>query len=85
MQGELLNNETIVTIAKKYNKSAAQIILRWDVQNEVITIPKSVKRERMIANADLFDFELTTFEMIELNNMNMDTRVGPDPDTFDFA
>ena len=85
MQGELLNNETIVTIAKKYNKSAAQIILRWDVQNEVITIPKSVKRERMIANADLFDFELTTFEMIELNNMNMDTSVGPDPDTFDFA
>lgn len=39
----------------------------------------------MIANADLFDFELTTLEMAALNNMNMDTRVGPDPDTFDFA
>ncbi len=85
MQGGLLEDETISKIATKYGKSNAQVILRWDVQNGVITIPKSVRRERMMQNADIFDFTLTDEEMALINEMNREQRVGPNPDEFDFA
>lgn len=85
MQGGLLEDETIAKIATKYGKSIAQVILRWDVQNGVITIPKSVRRERMMQNADIFDFTLTDAEMAIINSMNVEQRVGPNPDDFDFA
>ncbi|MGE7690926.1 aldo/keto reductase [Lysinibacillus sp. NPDC097214] len=85
MQGGLLNHETISTIAEKYGKSNAQVILRWDIQNGIITIPKSVRKERMIQNADIFDFTLTDEEMAIINDMNLDQRVGPNPNDFDFA
>jgi len=81
--GELLNNEIIGKIAEKYNKSIAQVIIKWDLQNGVITIPKSVKEERIIANADVFDFELSVEDMATINGMNKDYRTGPDPDEFD--
>ncbi|WP_078408505.1 aldo/keto reductase [Priestia abyssalis] len=84
MQGELLNNETLKEIAEKYNKSVAQVILRWDLQNEVVTIPKSIKEHRIIENADIFDFELTREDMNKIDALNEDRRVGPDPDNFDF-
>lgn len=83
-QGELLREPTIVEIAEKHQKSSAQIILRWDLQNEVVTIPKSIKEHRIIENADIFDFELTTEEMETINGLNKNERVGPDPDNFDF-
>jgi diketogulonate reductase-like aldo/keto reductase len=82
MQGELLGEATLAEIGQKYNKSVAQIILRWDVQNEVVTIPKSVKPERIKENSDIFDFELTTEEMTLINQLNEDRRVGPNPDDF---
>lgn len=82
MQGELLEEPTLAEIGKKYGKSVAQVILRWDIQNEVVTIPKSVKPERMKENADIFDFELTTEEMALINGLNEDRRVGPNPDEF---
>ncbi len=85
MQGGLLEDETISKIAAKYGKSNSQVILRWDVQNGVITIPKSVRRERMIQNANIFDFTLTEAEMAIINAMNLEQRVGPNPDEFDFA
>jgi len=85
MQGGLLEDATIAQIATKYGKSIAQVILRWDVQNGVITIPKSVRRERMMQNADIFDFQLTDEEMAMINAMNLEQRVGPNPDEFDFA
>lgn len=83
-QGELLSEPTIVEIAEKHGKSPAQIILRWDLQNGVVTIPKSIKEHRIIENADSFDFELSTEDMDRLNSLNKDERVGPDPDNFDF-
>lgn len=83
-QGELLAEPTIVEIAEKHNKSSAQIILRWDLQNEVVTIPKSIKEHRLIENADIFDFELSAEDMDVLNSLNKNERVGPDPDNFDF-
>lgn len=81
MQGKLLDNEVLAEIAGKYNKSVAQIILRWDLQSEVVTIPKSIKEHRIIENADIFDFELSKEDMEKINALNKDERVGPDPET----
>ncbi|WP_174729014.1 aldo/keto reductase [Mesobacillus harenae] len=83
-QGELLSEPVIIKIAEKHGKSAAQIILRWDLQNEVVTIPKSIKEHRIIENADIFDFELTAEEMKQLNGLNKNERIGADPDNFNF-
>jgi methylglyoxal/glyoxal reductase len=83
-QGELLSEPTIVEIAEKHKKSPAQVILRWDLQNGVITIPKSIKEHRIIENAAIFDFELSGEDMDRLNSLNKNERVGPDPDNFDF-
>lgn len=71
-------------IAKNHGKTAAQVILRWDLQNGVIAIPKSTKAQRIAENADIFGFELTAEEMIQIAGLNKNTRVGPDPDNFDF-
>lgn len=84
MVGKLFDNEILKEIAHNHNKSIAQIILRWDIQNEVITIPKSTKVGRIIENSQIFDFELTNEEVEKINSLNQDLRVGPDPDNFDF-
>ncbi|WP_404469917.1 aldo/keto reductase [Sutcliffiella horikoshii] len=84
MQGQLLDNEVLKEIADAHNKSVAQVILRWDLQNGVVTIPKSVKEHRIKENADIFDFELSADEMQKIHALNEDKRVGPDPDNFDF-
>ncbi|EJP83946.1 aldo/keto reductase [Bacillus thuringiensis] len=84
MQGQLLDNETLQAIAEKHGKTTAQVILRWDLQNGIITIPKSTKEHRIIANADVFNFELTKEDMETIDALNENHRVGPDPDNFDF-
>ncbi|MCY8233298.1 aldo/keto reductase [Priestia endophytica] len=84
MQGELLQNEELTHIAKHHGKSVAQIILRWDVQNGVITIPKSTKEHRIIENANIFDFQLTKEEMQQISSLNENRRVGPNPNEFNF-
>jgi len=84
MQGQLLDNEGLAAIAAKYKKSVAQIILRWDLQNGIVTIPKSTKEHRIIENSQVFDFELTQEDMHQINSLNQNHRVGPDPDNFDF-
>ncbi|WP_134701042.1 aldo/keto reductase [Ammoniphilus sp. YIM 78166] len=80
MQGGLLEDPTLVEIAKKYNKSTAQVIIRWDIQTGVVTIPKSVKPHRIAENADVFDFELTPEDMDQINALNQDKRMFADPD-----
>jgi methylglyoxal/glyoxal reductase len=84
MRGGLFDEPTLLEISKKYGKSPAQVILRWDLQNEVVTIPKSVTPQRIKENADIFDFELTAEEMEKIDALNMNKRIGPDPDNFDF-
>lgn len=84
MQGQLLDHQVLKEIADKYGKSIAQVILRWDLQNGVVTIPKSTKEHRIIENATVFDFELTDEDMKRINELNQNYRVGPDPDNFDF-
>jgi diketogulonate reductase-like aldo/keto reductase len=79
-QGQLLNDPTLTEIAQKHNKSVAQIILRWDLQNEVVTIPKSIKEHRIIENSNVFDFELTKEDMDRIDGLNQDSRAGSHPD-----
>lgn len=83
-RGRLLEHPIILEIAEKHQKSAAQIILRWHLQNDIIIIPKSVKKERLQENADIFDFALNEAEMQQMNEINTNERFGADPDNFDF-
>ncbi len=81
-QGDLLKDERLVTIAEGHGRSAAQVVLRWHVQLGNIAIPKSVTPERIAANIDIFDFELTGDEMVIVDNLGSGKRRGPDPETF---
>lgn len=80
----LLENDILKEIAKKYNKTTAQVVLRWDLQNQVITIPKSTNEGRLVENIDIFGFNLSNDDMDRIDSLNKDLRVGPDPDNFDF-
>lgn len=80
--GEVLNHDVVLTIAKKYNKTTAQIIIRWHIQNNVIVIPKSVTPSRIEANFDVFDFELSNGDMELIHELNKNERKGPNPEEF---
>lgn len=81
-RGKMLEEPTLKGLAAKYKKSVAQIILRWDLQCGIVTIPKSVKKQRILENADIFDFELSQEDMNSIDSMNRNHRNGPDPDNF---
>lgn len=83
MQGNL-DLPILQQIGAKYNKSAAQVVLRWDIQNGVVTIPKTTTPSRFIENANIFDFELTNEEMSQISALNQNKRFGADPDNFNF-
>ncbi|KXG09706.1 Glyoxal reductase [Anoxybacillus sp. P3H1B] len=83
MRGVLLEEPILVDIANKYGKSPAQVILRWDLQNQVVTIPKSVTPQRIKENAEIFDFELTAEEMERIYSLNQNKRIGKNPNDFD--
>lgn len=80
--GDLLKNETLVAIGKKYGKSSAQVVLRWHVQLGHMVIPKSATPERIAANIDVFDFALTDEDMKAIAGLDAGKRMGPDPDEF---
>ena len=84
-QGNLLQDPAIVKVAEAYGKSPAQVIIRWHLQLGNVVIPKSVTPERIRANLDVFDFELSSGDMEAVTGLNADQRFGPDPDTFDVA
>lgn len=79
-----LANDKIEQIAEKYNKTMAQLLLRWNVQQGIIPIPKSKNEERLFQNISIFDFEITKEDMEILNGMNEGHRTSFDPLTFDF-
>lgn len=77
MRGQLLSNSIIKNLAKKYNKSEAQIILRWHLQNNVIAIPKTNKSNRIKENIDIFDFTISQDDMEMIDSINKNERMKP--------
>jgi 2,5-diketo-D-gluconate reductase A len=69
-KNEIFQNEALVSIAEKHKKSVAQVILRWLIQREVVAIPKSVRKERIIENFNIFDFELNQQDMEEISTLD---------------
>jgi diketogulonate reductase-like aldo/keto reductase len=73
-KNNIFHNETLLSIARKHNKSIAQVILRWLTQRGIIVIPKSVHKERIVENINIFDFELLPRDMDSLGRL--DTKVS---------
>ena len=84
MQGKVFELDICADLAKKHNKSVAQIILRYNLQKGIVAIPKSVHAKRIASNADIFDFELSIADITFLDGLETGERSGPDPDNFNF-
>ena len=78
-QGEKLNHPKIQQIAKKHNKTPAQVLIRWSLQHNLITIPKSVREERIKENSQVFDYNLTNEDMRILDSLDENFRNSWDP------
>ena len=79
-KGKLLEEPVIQKIGQAHQKTAAQVIIRWHLQNELIVIPKSITPERILENSQIGDFKLTAEEMHVLDALNRDERTGTNPD-----
>lgn len=84
MQGHAPEVAVLQEIGDTYGKSAVQVALRWDLQKGVVTIPKSSNKNRIEANANVFDFELSSEDMARIDALDRHKRFGPDPNNFDF-
>lgn len=84
MKGTAEQIPVLVEIGEKHDKTASQVTLRWAMQKGSVVIPKSVHRQRIFANAAIFDFELSGDEMAAIDNIGQEKRFGPHPDTFTF-
>lgn len=82
--GKLLSNKVVNTIANDTNKSPAQVLIRWSLQHNFLPLPKSVHPQYIRANADVFDFQLTTDEMSKLDDLHGISGLALDPDKADF-
>ncbi|MFB0515314.1 MAG: aldo/keto reductase, partial [Candidatus Neomarinimicrobiota bacterium] len=78
-RGQQFRHPIIASLAAKYHKIPAQIMLRWALQHDVVVIPKSVNRQRIHENAQVFDFHLDEEDMLALDALNGDFRVSWDP------
>lgn len=81
MQKRSFEDPTLLAIAAQYGKSAAQVMLRWHLQEGRSAIPKSVKAERIAENFDVFDFELTREQLAAIDALESGVRGGPEPET----
>lgn len=84
MQGKVFHLQALRDLANKYKKDVPQLVLRWNLQKGVVTIPKSVHRDRINSNANIFDFEIGKSDMDAIDQLDRHERVGADPDTFNF-
>ncbi len=82
-RGNALDDPTIADIARRYDKTTAQVILRWHIERGDIVFPKSVTPARIKENIDIFDFELSGEDVEAISALNRNERTGPDPDKFD--
>jgi diketogulonate reductase-like aldo/keto reductase len=81
MEKRSFDDPTLLAIAQQYGKSAAQVMLRWHLQEGRSAIPKSVKPARIAENFDVFDFELTSEQLAAIDALDMGVRGGPEPDS----
>jgi 2,5-diketo-D-gluconate reductase A len=81
-QGEVLGDETLLAIAARHQRTAAQVVLRWHLQLGNVVIPKSVTPARVRENFDLFDFALADDDLAAIARLDVGHRTGPDPITF---
>ncbi|MVM39258.1 aldo/keto reductase [Spirosoma sp. HMF3257] len=79
VRGEKNNDPKLVALAEKYGKSTYQLLIRWSLQHGVVTIPKSVKRERIQENFDVWDFTISDEDMAQMNTFYDNTRIADDP------
>jgi diketogulonate reductase-like aldo/keto reductase len=84
MKGKVNEVPVMIEIAEKYGKTPVQVVLRWDIQKGVVTIPKSVTPSRIQANADIFDFELSDEDMAKIDGLDKNVRIGFHPDSIPF-
>ena len=84
MKGKVLEIPAMQKIAEKYGKTPVHVVLRWDIQKGVVTIPKSANPERIVANADIFDFKLSEEDMEQIDRLDCNKRIGFHPDSIPF-
>ncbi|PCM40554.1 aldo/keto reductase [Mammaliicoccus sciuri] len=82
MNGQILEDEVVKKIANELGKTPAQVIIRWNIDENIVVIPKSVTPSRIEENLNVFDFELSEDQLSRLNALNKDERIGPDPEVF---
>lgn len=82
MNGQILEDEVVKEIANELGKTPAQVIIRWNIDENIVVIPKSVTPSRIEENLNVFDFELSEDQLSRLNALNKDERIGPDPEVF---
>ena len=84
MKGRVNDIPLMRELGVKYGKKPVQIVLRWDIQKGVVTIPKSIVPERIISNADIFDFEISPEDMARIDKLDKNARIGGHPDFITF-
>lgn len=83
MNSQILHDEVINEVANEVGKTSAQVVIRWNIQHDVVVIPKSVTPHRIEENLDIWNFELSDNQMERIDQLNQDKRIGPNPLEFD--
>ena len=81
-RGRRFNNSVLESLGLKYNKSVPQILIKWGLQHKIVEIPKSGNKQHLKENADVFDFELVTSDMDQIDGLNEDLRIVDDPNQY---
>lgn len=84
-ENNLFTNETLLNIGKKYNKTSAQVALRYLLEQNIVVIPKTVNKDRMVENINVFDFELSDDDMAEILKLDTDTTLFGNHTDYDFV
>jgi diketogulonate reductase-like aldo/keto reductase len=84
IKGKVNDLPVLQALAAKYGKNPVQVTLRWEIQKGVVTIPKSANPERIVSNADIFDFEISDEDMAKIDRLNKNNHIGPNPDSITF-
>lgn len=82
MRGRIFEIPLLKELAEKYNKTIAQLVIRWNLQKAWVTIPKSIHKDRIVENADVFNFEISEEDIQKIDNLDRKERTGAHPDHF---